>query len=330
VVHDTRFLRAFYAVRTAGGFARAAERLNCTQPAVTYQVRALERDLGAPLFDRGGRRAVLTPAGRRLLEFCRRYFAEYAQLSADITRGAATRAEPLRIAAVSGFGRYVLFPVLTALLAPRVSELGVGDADAGGFGGSRAPVDLRFRTAHEVLRQVEDGEVELGVVYLPKVSNYLAFRPIYDEELVLIAAPAMLRAEQARRDLARLDGYGSLPFVTYLEGDYVFGRWFDAVFGEQPSATTSVHHFDELEEVVAMVGLGYGASIVPLDAARPAIGRRQVRVVRPLRGRRCINQVFAVTRAGAFIRREVDELLTALRLGPPAAARPAAGGQTTR
>jgi hypothetical protein len=57
--------------------------------------------------------------------------------------------------------------------------------------------------------------------------------------------------------------------VTHLEGDYVFGRWFDATFGAHPTATTSVHHFDELEEVVAMVGLGYGASVVPLDAARP-------------------------------------------------------------
>jgi len=329
-VHDTRFLRTFYAVCTAGGFARAAARLNCTQPAVTYQVRAPERDLGAQLFDRGGRRAVLTPAGRRLLEFCRRYFAEYAELSEGIAHGGAARADPLRIAAVSGFGRYVLFPVLTSLLARRVSAAGEGDFDAAQTGAPRPHVDLRFRTAHEVLRQVEDGDVELGVVYLPKVSNYLAFRPVYDEELVLIAAPGMLRAEQARGDLARLDGYRSLPFVTYLEGDYVFGRWFDAMFGAQPTATTSVHHFDELEEVVAMVGLGYGASVVPLDAAKPAIARRAVRVVRPVRGRRCINQVFAVTRAGAFIRREVDELLDALCGRAPGAPAPAGGPIASR
>jgi DNA-binding transcriptional LysR family regulator len=301
LVPDTRFLRTFHTVCTAGGFGRAAAELNCTQPAVTYQIRTLEGDVGAQLFERGGRRAVLTPAGRRLLEFCRRYLGEYDQLCAEVARGAPARAEPLRIASVSGFGRYVLFPALTALL-----ERSATGAEAPGL-------DLRFRTAQEVLRQVETGDADLGVVYLAKVSNYLTFHPVYDEELVLIASPGMLRSERTRRDLGRIGAYESLPFVTYLEGDYVFGRWFEAVFGAQPAATTSVHQFDELEEVVAMVALGHGASVVPLDSARAAIARRQVRVVRPVRGRRCVNRVFAVTRAGTFLRREFEDLLAALQ-----------------
>ena len=301
MAHDTRFLRAFYAVCTEGGFARAAARLNCTQPAVSYQVRALERDVGAPLFERGGRRAVLTPAGRRLYEFCRRYFAEYAQLTAEVARGTPAHAEPLRIAAVSGFGRYVLFPALAALLR-----------DGGPPDAPRPRLDLRFRTAHEVMRQVEDGDVDLGVVYLPKVSSYLTFRRVRDEELVLIAAPRFTRRRLAVRDLTRLVAYESLPFVTYLECDYVFGRWFDTHFGAQPARIASVHHFDELEEVIDAVALESGASILPLDATRAAIARRAVRVIRPLRGRRCINQVFAVTRAGAFIRPEVEAILAAL------------------
>ncbi|HEU4565271.1 MAG TPA: LysR family transcriptional regulator [Gemmatimonadaceae bacterium] len=299
MVRDTRFLRAFYAVCTEGSFGKAAARLNCTQPAVSYQVRVLERDVGAPLFERGGRRAVLTPAGRRLLEFCRRYFAEYSQLAAELARGAPARAEPLRIAAVSGFGRYVLFPALAPMLAPSA-------------GAPPVRLDLRFRTAVEVLRQVEEGEVELGVVYLPKLSNHLAFRPLRDEELVLIASPSFARRELAGRDLARLASYEALPFVTYLEGDYVFGKWFDASFGAQPARTSSVHHFDELEEVVAAVALGSGVSVVPLDSVRAEVARRRVRVIRPVDGRRCINQVFAVTRAGAFVRSEIEVVLASL------------------
>jgi DNA-binding transcriptional LysR family regulator len=299
MVPDTRFLRAFHAVCLEGGFGRAAARLHCTQPAVSYQVRALERDVGVPLFERGGRRAVLTPAGRRLEEFCRRYFAELGQLTAEVTRGEPARAEPLRVAAVSGFGRYVLFPALTMLLQ------GTRDAPV-------PRLDLRFRMAVEVLRLVETGEVDLGVVYLPKVSNYLAFRPLRVEELVLIAAPSFRRGTLAGRRLGRLDAWESVPFVTYLEGDYVFGRWFEALFGAQPARTTSVHHFDELEEVVATVGLGSGASVVPLDSARAAVRAGTVSVVRPVRGRRCINQVFAVTRAGGFVRPELERVLASL------------------
>lgn len=314
MVRDARFLRAFYAVCTEGGFARAAARLHCTQPAVSYQVRTLERDVGAPLFERGGRRAVLTPAGRRLLEFCSRYFAEYAQLAAEVSRGATTRAEPLRIAAVSGFGRYVLFPALTALL-----DRGAHPAAGGAAADAEAPpvrLDLRFRTAAEVFRLVESGDVDLGVVYLPKVSNYLAFRALRDEELVLIAAPTFVRRHLARRDLARVTTYEAVPFVTYLEGDYVFGRWFDTYFGAQPARTSSVHHFDELEEVIATVALGSGASVVPLDSVRAAVARRAVTVIRPVPRKRCINQVFAVTRAGAFVRPEIEAVLAELRRPP--------------
>lgn len=301
MVRDTRFLRAFYAVCVEGGFARAAQRLHCTQPAVSYQVRMLERDLGASLFERGGRRAVLTPAGHALLGFCGRFFGEFDQVATDIATGRPSRVQPLRIASVSGFGRYVLFPALTTLLA--------GD---GGAAAPRPPLDLRFRTAAEVLRQVEDGEVDLGVVYLPKVSNHLAFRALRREELVLIVAPSLMRRALARRDLSRLTTYRTVPFVTYLEGDYVFGRWFDAHFGHQPERTTSVHHFDELEEVVHAVALGCGASIVPLDSAAVAVAERRVRVVRPVRGRRCTNQVFAVTRAGATLRPELGAVLDSL------------------
>jgi DNA-binding transcriptional LysR family regulator len=301
MVRDTRFLRAFHTVCEEGGFGRAAARLHCTQPAVSYQVRTLERDLGVPLFERGGRRAVLTPAGRRLLDFCRRYFAEYDGLAAEIVRGAPTRAEPVRIAAVAGFGRYVLFPALGGLLGPPAAA-----------GPPRPQLDLRFRTAAEVFRLVEDGDVDLGIVYLPKVSNHLAFHALRDEELVLIAGPSLVRGALAARDLARLDTYERVPFVTYLEGDYVFGRWFAAHFGAQPAHTTSVHHFDELEEVVAAVAAGSGASVVPLDAVRTAAARRTVRVLRPVRGRRCTNQVFAVTRAGGAVRPELIEVLAAL------------------
>ncbi|HET7551403.1 MAG TPA: LysR family transcriptional regulator [Gemmatimonadaceae bacterium] len=303
MVRDTRFLRTFYAVCTHGGFGRAAARLNCTQPAVSYQVRTLERDLGAALFERGGRRVVLTPAGRRLLEFCREYFAEYDRVAAELAGGAPS-AEPIRIASVSGFGRYVLFPALGSLLAGDSSD-----------GAPRPRVDLRFRTAEEVFRLVEGGDVDLGVVYLPKVSNQLAFQHLRDEEIVLIASSSLARSPRVRRGLGRIEAYETLPFVTYLEGDYVFGKWFDANFGAQPTHTTSVHHFDELEEVIATVELGSGASVVPFDSACAAAERRAVRVIRPVKGRRCVNQVFAVTRPGSVMRPEIEGILASLR-GP--------------
>jgi DNA-binding transcriptional LysR family regulator len=64
---ELRQLEYFVAVAEEGGFTRAAERVHISQPGVSAQVRQLERELGAPLFDRSGRAAGLTPAGRAAL-----------------------------------------------------------------------------------------------------------------------------------------------------------------------------------------------------------------------------------------------------------------------
>jgi DNA-binding transcriptional LysR family regulator len=57
-------MRSFLAVASGGGYSRAAETVHRTQPAVTASVKALERELGIALFERRGRRAALTPAGK--------------------------------------------------------------------------------------------------------------------------------------------------------------------------------------------------------------------------------------------------------------------------
>ncbi len=60
-------MRSFLAVARGGGYSRAAEAVHRTQPAVTSAVKGLERELGVALFERRGRRAVLTPAGEALV-----------------------------------------------------------------------------------------------------------------------------------------------------------------------------------------------------------------------------------------------------------------------
>src|SRR5262245_5796035 len=73
---NLRQLRAFAAIADVGGFARAAGRLNVSQPALSRQIHALEAELGVPLFDRIGRRVQLTSQGEDLLRRSRRLLAE--------------------------------------------------------------------------------------------------------------------------------------------------------------------------------------------------------------------------------------------------------------
>ncbi|MPY87481.1 MAG: LysR family transcriptional regulator [Luteitalea sp.] len=276
---DTRHLDAFLAVCQEGTLARAALRIHKTQPAISYDLRRLEDALGVRLFERSGRVLILTAHGRRLRELGEQYAAAFHQFRQQAL-GRGTAAEPhapIRLSAVSGFGRYVLYP----RLRDRARDV-------------NCQLELLFRTAVDVFRMVEEGQVDCGAVYHTKVSHRLQFTPVYKEELVLIIPRRLKGTADTWRHLRT---YTTIPFVTYEEAEYVFGRWFDTQFGEQPPSGIARCHFTELEEVIDAVASGFGASIVPLDAVpRPADG---LRIVRP-RARRCFNQVFRVCRTGSL------------------------------
>src|ERR687887_2356730 len=81
---DTRQLAAFCAVVERRSFSQAAERLGVTQPAVSLQVRALEKRLGLQLLDRSGRRVEPTEAGLRLYRGAQRLLALEEQLVEEV------------------------------------------------------------------------------------------------------------------------------------------------------------------------------------------------------------------------------------------------------
>src|ERR671936_3013320 len=81
---DTRQLQAFCEVVDRKSFSQAAERLGATQPAVSLQIRSLEKRLGAQLLDRSGRRVEPTEAGQRLYRSAQRLLALEEQLLADL------------------------------------------------------------------------------------------------------------------------------------------------------------------------------------------------------------------------------------------------------
>jgi LysR family transcriptional regulator, cyn operon transcriptional activator len=279
---DPRYLQAFLEVGRARSFSRAAATLHKTQPAVSYQIRQLEQQLGATLFDRSTRNLTTTPAGAALLAMCERFFGEFERLAAMLREPAAFAPEPLRIASVSGFGRYVLFPILAGMPALQYS--------------------LRYPTADQVFASLHEGTCDVGFVYLPIVTSRFLTTVVWREELVLLA-PARSRFP------ATVDAFTELAFVTYDESEYVFGKWFETLYGRQPRSLRSAYHFEELEEVVSTVAAGRGWSIVPADCARATKGT----VILRHRRRRVRNLIYQVTRAGGHEHPATAQLVELLR-----------------
>jgi DNA-binding transcriptional LysR family regulator len=263
---DFKRLSVFRTVVASGGVIAAARKLHKSPSAVSYDLQQLERLLGTKLFRKSGRRLALTPRGRVLAASIERAYLDLQHAWECI--GEADGLEPLRIASVSGFGRYRLVPRLMQLL-PR-----------------DRPVEVLFRSASGVQALLETGRVALGVSYRPLVTSGIASMPLGEEELVLVGP-------KSRRRPPAPEAIPALPFVTYEEFDYVFFRWFEANRIALPQPWNRVDHFDELEEALESVANGRGWSVLPLDSALGRAYRSRVRVHR-LQRRVCSNEIHLV------------------------------------
>ncbi|KJS62659.1 LysR family transcriptional regulator [Streptomyces rubellomurinus] len=184
---ELRQLRCFVAVAEELHFGRAAERLLLGQPAVSQQVRRLEREVKVELFDRSPRYVRLTPAGERFLPAARQVLA-----AEDAARAlAAELAAPavLRLGTVTGLGeRLDLILDAYQRRAPEVL------------------VELRAEPVRERLAQLADGRLDAAFVRgaVAEVSPELRFLPVWQEELVLALPARHPLAEQPAVDLADL------------------------------------------------------------------------------------------------------------------------------
>ena len=167
-------LRVFLAVIDAGGFSAASRALRRAQSAVSYAVANLERQLGVPLFDRGGKRPTTTAAGQALASEARAVVDRVDRLKAA-ARGIASGVEP-RV----GIAVDVMFP-LPALVR------GLGE-----FRDHFPTVALELRTEvlGAVVQLVADGVCSVGIAGpLPKWPDGIERRPLTRIPVVWVASP---------------------------------------------------------------------------------------------------------------------------------------------
>lgn len=182
------WIRSFVAAADAGGFAEAAERLFTTQSTVSKQIQSLERELDVALFDRTGRRAVLTGAGHALLPHARRVLQEEQALRTAAAQQGEGRGASLRIAAIpiaAGSG----FPAIAASFARANPHI-------------RLTLDERETGA---LPAALDSGCDLAVARRETLDgDNLNSLPLFTEPLVAVLPPHHPLADQETLPLAAL------------------------------------------------------------------------------------------------------------------------------
>ncbi|PND33524.1 LysR family transcriptional regulator [Achromobacter pulmonis] len=287
-------LRTFALVIETGSFSAAAERSGVTQPAVSLQIRQLERRFGLKLVERVGRRAGPTAAGMELLAHVRTIDAALAQAELAMTAHASQVAGRIRLGTGATACTYLLPPLL-ADLRRRFPALDI--------------VVSTGNTA-DMLRGLETNTLDIGLVTLPAPGRMFQVTPVLEDEFVAIfpaGDPAMIPAAATPQALARL------PLVLFEPGARtrrLVDDWFEAA----GVAAKPVMELGSTEAMKEIVGAGLGCAILPGLAVSGA-GRRAALEVRPLAPRLARGLAIVLRRDKPLGRglRHLQESLLALR-----------------
>jgi LysR family transcriptional regulator for metE and metH len=234
--------------------------LHLPQSAVSHQLRGLEQRLGVTLFERVGRRLLITPRGERLVGLAHEILAPLARAELELKRESPVRRQRLRVA-TQCYSAYHWLPQAVALLSERHPEVDLSIAP-------EAVGDVRAELAQHKL--------ELALCVTAPKARGLARRELFRDELVL-AVPRGHRLERKRFVLGA-ELAGETLVITEVSSDER-ARVLKALFlkGERFARVVRV---PITEAVVELVCAGLGVSIVPLFSIHQRVARGDLAYVR--------------------------------------------------
>ncbi len=235
-----------------GSFNAAARTLHCTQPAVSDQVRRLERELGVSLFLRAGRGLTLTGPGRIFLSH-----AERVTTAADDALASVGRRHR---------GRDRLITVGTFRNAPYYDIAGL----AARFRAADPHTRLRLpgQNSAGVALAVRDGELEAGIVVLPVDDALLEVQPLFRDEVLLVSGDP----ERTRSPMSIVD-LGQAPLILYDTSHGFEDPTRRQLAARAQAAGVSIEAAIEVEHVetaLQLVSRGLGDTIVARAVLRAA------------------------------------------------------------
>jgi len=242
------WLRSFVVLAERLHFGAAAQVLNLSQPALSNQIRLLEEDLGAPLFDRGRHGAQLTDVGNVFLTEARALL-QHADRVVETGRRAA-RGETGHFVVGFGFSTIVLVPRLVSKFRKRRPEV---------------RVDLHEMSSLDQIDALRAGRMHVGFIRMPIAKEFRQL-PVLEDRLMLIVP----KGERPRG--VSLADYANASFIMPRRSlsvnlhDHIFRMC--SQYGFHPRV---VQEANEDRTIPALVAAGLGVALIPESQLRPRI-----------------------------------------------------------
>lgn len=261
---DLRGLNYFLTVAEEQNFTRAAQRLNMSQPPLSNQIRALEEELGTPLFTRSSRGVQLTEAGKLLYRRASQLLDLAEKTKEEVSSLALGLSGTLCLGSVAGLAPFLAAKWLYGFRAeyPLVRfEIANGSSD-------------------DVIDQIQRGYIELGIIAAPYDNEHLEGIVVGEEPWCAFLSDThpLAKDREAPLPLKALEGY---PLIVPHRRSRIdeIRSWF-RLAGAEPAIIGEHSNF---VDVLAMARANVGVCIFPQTAPEPMPGVVCRRLVEPSR-----------------------------------------------
>ena len=270
---------AFLAIAELQSFSLAAERLHITQPAVSKRIRQLEDSMNTPLFDRIGKRSILTPNGKAFLPHAERILHEVKTYKSSLAGDRDKPSGTLSLATSHHIGLHRLPQILRdyKIRYPRVD------------------LDLHFMDSEDACSAIANNELELAVVTLPEIADdKLMLETIWLDDLQIVLAP-----DHPLANLDQVDKSILLDYPAILPSIGTFTRKIiNGYFSGDKDRLKIILETNYLETIKVMVSANLGWSILPISMVDNLLVSRSLEgldIKRPLGIVTCRNRTLSLS-----------------------------------
>lgn len=192
-------LKIFHTVAQVKSFTKAAETLNLTQPAITFQIKNLEEEFCTRLFNRDQSRVTLTETGKILFRYAEKILNEYERAGEEIARLTGVLGGEIRIGVASLLGKY-LFPKLIGMFKQRYPNINI---------------IMLVGDSADLIKKIQEHTVDLVIVSEPFSLKDFVVKPFIDDEIVVIVHP---EHKWAMRNHIEVEDFLDEPFIAREPG----------------------------------------------------------------------------------------------------------------
>ncbi len=235
-------IRIFCDVVELQNLSRTAERHGISQSAVSQQLAQLELAHKCQLIDRKKRPLAVTAAGEIFYRACKDILDRYDHLKSELAQLGETTAR-IKVAAIFSIGMHTLQPYVKRFMSkyPKIN------------------LQLEYSSAGQIYERVLAGQIDVGLVAVPKRDRNIDVHPFEDEPLVLVTNRDHPLATATAIDIHRLQGENFIAFAKNVPSRTLI----DGILSQYNVSVRTVTEFDNTETIKRAVEIGAGVSILP-------------------------------------------------------------------